>query len=200
MKKSLVLAGLLSVGSLVSAANIEYYVAAGAGKGYQTVKATVNGISSETSDNGGMGSISGGVLINDTHRVGLEYAKYNTSGSSSMYSVALGYDYRFHIKQSKFKPFIGLAYVRTKYSEDVVNDATTTWDKLSYDIDTNAIMGRVGVDYDINTNFYVSAMYDYAFSTSGDTNTGFTAGGTHYDANLEVDKLSRFQFLVGYKF
>ncbi|MEN4054193.1 OmpW family outer membrane protein [Sulfurimonas sp. NWX79] len=137
---------------------------------------------------------------NDTHRIGLEYSKYNTSGNSSLYSIALGYDYRIHIKESKIKPYLGLSYVRLKYSEDVVNSTTVTWDQSSYDIDTNAIMGRIGIDYDINKNFYASAMYDYALNTSGSTNVGLTVSGTHYNANVAVDKLSRFQFLVGYKF
>ncbi|WP_457744207.1 outer membrane beta-barrel protein [Sulfurimonas sp.] len=200
MKKSLVLAGIIFASSSVYAANIDYFVAVGGGQGYETVKIDVAGFSKSTNDNGGAFSVDGGILINDTHRIGLEYSKYNTSGNSSLVSIALGYDYRIHIKESKFKPYLGLSYMRLVDLENTTNNATVTYDQSNFELDTNAIMGRIGVDYDINTNFYASAMCDYAFNTSGSTNLGFTTSGTHYNANVEVDKLNRFQLLVGYKF
>ncbi|MEN4053938.1 MULTISPECIES: hypothetical protein [Sulfurimonas] len=65
MKKSLVLAGMLCAGSMVSAANVDYFVAVGGGKGYETVKVDVSGSSVSTSDNGGAFSVDAGVLLND---------------------------------------------------------------------------------------------------------------------------------------
>ena len=200
MKKSLVLAGLLAISSSAYALDVNYFIAAGGGKGYETVKLSADGATESYSDNGGVFSVDAGVLLNDTHRIGLEYSKYKTSGSSSLYSVGLGYDYRIHIKDSKFKPFIGMSYAILKYSEDMVNDVSVTWDQSRYNITTNALLGRIGVDYDINKNYYASVRYDYAFSTSGNTDVGLTISGTHYTANIEVDKVSQLQFFIGYKF
>jgi hypothetical protein len=200
MKKSLVLAGLLAISSSAYALDVNYFVAAGGGKGYETFKSSVAGVNESVSENASVFSIDAGVLLNDTHRIGFEYSKYNTSSSSSLYSVGLGYDYRIHIKDSKFKPFIGMSYAILKYSEDMVNDTTVTWDQSTYNITTNALLGRIGVDYDINKNFYASVRYDYAFSTSGNADVGLTVSGTHYAADIEVDKASQLQFLLGYKF
>lgn len=200
MKKSLVLAGLLAISSSAYAMDVNYFIAAGGGKGYETVNVNVAGVTESVSDNGGVFSIDTGVLLNDTHRIGLEYSKYHTTGSSSLYSIGLGYNYRIHIKDSKFKPFVGMSYAILKYSEDMVNDASVTWDQSTYNITTKALLGSIGVDYDINKNLYASMRYDYAFSTSGSTDVGLTAGGTHYTANIEVDKVSQLQLLIGYKF
>ncbi|HIP15540.1 MAG TPA: hypothetical protein EYG74_08630 [Sulfurimonas autotrophica] len=200
MKKSLVLAGLLAISSSAYAMDVNYFIAVGGGKGYETVNVNVAGVTESVSDNGGVFSIDTGVLLNDTHRIGLEYSKYNTTGSSSLYSIGLGYNYRIHIKDSKFKPFVGMSYAILKYSEDMVNDASVTWDQSTYNITTKALLGSIGVDYDINKNLYASMRYDYALSTSGSTDIGLTVGGTHYTGNAEFDKFSQLQLLIGYKF
>ena len=200
MKRSLVLASLLLVGSVASATDINYFVAAGVGSGHWKVKSDIAGLTSTTvSDNGGSISLDGGVILDNTHRIGLEYAKYNTTGSSSMYSVGLGYDYLFTVNKH-FQPFVGLAYTVNKYSEDVANTATVTYDTNTVNLTTKIASARVGADYTFDNNVYVSGVFDYGFSKSGDTTWGLTTGGTHYSVNSSTDAISRFEFLVGYKF
>lgn len=201
MKKSLVLAGLLLASSAAFATDVNYFVAAGVGSGHWKVKikSDIAGLTSTTtSDNGGSISIDGGFILDNTHRIGLEYAKYNTTGST-MYSVSLGYDYLFTVNKH-FQPFVGLAYTVNKYSEDGGNTAAVTYDTNTINLTTKIASARVGADYTFDNNVYVSSVFDYGFSKSGDTTWGLTIGGTHYSVNTSTDAISRFEFLVGYKF
>ncbi len=200
MKKSLVIAGMIFSATILNAMNIDYFVALGAGQGYETIEVKVANVTVETKDDGGVLSVGTGVIVDDSHRVSLEYTQYSTSGDSSMYSIGLGYDYRITLKDMPIKPFIGLSYVLVKYSEDLNDDATVTWDKSSADVDTNVLMARIGVDYEINESFYASLLYDISLTTSGTTDVGVNINGTNYVSSVEVTDLSKLELLVGYKF
>jgi len=200
MKKSLVIAGMIFSATILNAMNIDYFVALGAGQGYETIEVKVANVTVETKDDGGVLSVGAGVIVDDSHRVSLEYTQYSTSGDSSMYSIGLGYDYRITLKDMPIKPFIGLSYVLVKYSEDLNDDATVTWDKSSADVDTNVLMARIGVDYEINESFYASLLYDISLTTSGTTDVGVNINGTNYVSSVEVTDLSKLELLVGYKF
>ena len=200
MKKSLVFAGILLASSAVFATDINYFVATGLGSGHMKVKSNIVGLTSTTtSSNAGSISIDGGVILNNTHRIGLEYAKYNTAGSSSMHSVGLNYDYLFTVNKH-FQPFVGLAYTVNKYSEHVSTTATVTPDSNTLNLTTKIASIRIGADYTFDNNIFVSGLFDYGFSRSGNTRWGLTTGATHYNVISSADAVSRFEFLVGYKF
>jgi len=207
MKKSIFLVSLLTISSLAMARDIEYFVSVGGGKSSVNIKGDVkrnsDGVTRSTmiSNDYGFVSIQGGVLLESTHKIGLDYTKYNTSNDTSMYSISLGYDYLFSINNSALKPFLGLAYSLNKYSEDLQNSPGMTWDTSSADLTTNALFARVGIKYDFNKNFFVLASYDYALSVSGDASVGIvTSSGVRYTQTVEIDKLSRFGAYIGYKF
>lgn len=207
MKKSLVFASLLAISSSAMAMDVEYFVSAGGGSGSWDVKTDVKRVSNgasigstTNSDNGGFISIQGGTILDKSHKIGLDYTKYNTSGDNSMYSMSIGYDYLFDISGSNWKPLIGLAYTINKYSEDVTNTGTITWDSSSLDLTTNVITARIGVEYDFNDNLFIVASYDYGLSMSGDGDIGLDNSGTKYTATFETEKLNRFGVYVGYKF
>lgn len=206
MKKSLVLASLLLVGTSVAAMDVDYFVSAGGGSGSWGNKTKVNvpsiGYSESTkdTDNAGFISIQGGTILDKSHKIGLDYSKYNTSGSNSMYSMSLGYDYLFNISGSNFKPLIGLSYTINKYSEDTKDTSTIKWDSSSIDLTTNVLSARVGVEYDFTENIFIVASYDHGLSISGDESAGATISGVKANVKVETDKMNRFGVYVGYKF
>jgi len=223
MKKSLLLAGLF-LGSLAMASenssamtdgatsmadeqtSTSVYIAVGGGKGKETMKGSVSTYGYEFyngsfSDDGTLFSINGGVLIDNTHRVNLEYSRYNTDSDVSMYSIGLAYDYRIDIQNlPTFKPFIGVSYMYITIKEDLPNVPGIVWDTASATLNTSAIAARVGADFDITKNFYVSVLFDISLYTSGSTTVGMTYQGYHYEEEDELDKFSRGQLLLGYRF
>lgn len=198
MKKKLAFASLMLVGTIASAMDVNYFVAAGVYRGYTTLKYT--GLKSGTRDkNEGAFVIDGGTLFVNTHKIDLEYAKYNDGSGRSMQSIGLGYEYLIDLG-SKFRPFVGVSYDIVKYSRTSMKEGGATVDAI--DLTTNALMGRIGTEYDFTQHFYASASYDYALTKSGNTHVGGRKGSLYIPnaEKVETDKLSKFEFLVGYKF
>lgn len=202
IKKGLAIASLVLMGnSSVSAMDTQYFVAAGVGSGSMDVNADAVIISTgatgstSVSDSGGVFSLQGGVVLDDNHRIGLDYTTFNVDGGS-MSSIGLGYDYRFIIDKN-WKPFVGASYVVNNYKEDL---DTSVYNSSSFSLSTNVLFARIGVDYEIDDNFLITASYDYSITTSGDETTTGNISGEDFKATLEIDKISLFRVLVGYKF
>jgi outer membrane protein W len=198
LKKSLIGASLLLVTSSAMAQN-EYFMGVGAGSGSWTpeVKVSNNAVAATVSDSdtGAVISIHGGTIINDKHKLSIGYSAYNTSGTADMNSIDLGYAY-YLISDKKLKPYVGIGYSMSKYTEDL----DSSWNKSKVELNTKAVMLSIGIDYDITKNQFISLGYDKSISTSGSESLVYTTGGNDYDVDMEVDKMSRWLVSYNYKF
>ncbi|MEE8587792.1 MAG: outer membrane beta-barrel protein [Sulfurimonadaceae bacterium] len=209
MKKSLALASLILVSSSAMAMDTKYFVGIGAGQGNWDVKGTFKRDSDGATgtvtvdDNGGFVSIQGGVIIEDSHKIGVAYTKYNTESDCSMDSFGIGYDYRIIINNSDWKPFVGVSYTINAYKETLTDDATTNWRDSRATLDTNIVAARLGLDYDISENFFVTASYELDVSTSGRGDPVWVTDletGEDYTLTIEMDRMSRYGLWLSYKF
>ncbi len=206
MKKSLALASLILVSSSAMAIDTKYFVGVGAGQGNWDLKGTVKrdsdgAIITETIDDDvDFVSIQGGVIIDDTHKIGVDYSKHDTEADSSMYSFSIGYDYRIIIDNSDWKPFVGISYTKNEYKETLTNDAEITWRDSTAELSTDIWAVRLGLDYDINENLFVTASYELAVLVSGSETTGVIYLAENYTMTIEMDKMSRFGLWLSYKF
>lgn len=210
MKKSLLMASLLLAGTSVCAQN-EYFMGVGISSGSWTPKANVirnstGATITETSesDRGGILSILGGTIIDNTHKIALGYSKYNTDADVTMNSIDFGYSYlidqdSLKITNKKWKPYVGIGYTINTYKEDLtgLSSVTTTSEaKLT----TKALMLGFGTDYEIDKKQFLTIGYDFSLSTSGDKSIPLTIAGNDYTLNMETEKVSRWLIAYNYKF
>ncbi len=206
IKKSLLVASLLFATTSVVAQN-EYFMGVGIGSGSWTPEAVVTNSTGSTvattseSDSGRVVSILGGAIIDKKHKLSIGYSIYNTDADVDMTSIDLGYAYfidqdSLKITNKKWKPFVGVAYSMSTYTEKL----SSSYNKSEFELKTNALMIDVGIDYEIDKNQFITMQYDMSLSTSGSESATLTTGGNDYNVNMEVDKISRFLVSYNYKF
>jgi hypothetical protein len=206
IKKSLIVASLLFATTSAMAQN-EYFMGVGIGSGSWTPEAIITNSAGSTvgttseSDSGGVVSILGGTIIDNKHKLSIGYSTYNTDADVDMTSIDLGYAYfidqdSLKITNKKWKPFVGVAYSMSTYTEKL----SSSFNKSEFELKTNALMLDVGIDYEIDKNQFITMQYDMSLSTSGSESATLTTGGNDYNVNMEVDKISRFLVSYNYKF
>ena len=198
MKKKLILASILLVTSTYANEN-RYFVSVCLGKAYETIKGTVQNNSAEVTGNATSFNINGGVFFDEQSRASIGFTTYS-GANSTINSLEFTCDYFFNLKNKNLKPFIGAGYMLLQHSENTTNTNDITWDNSTIDLTTNILLVRIGVEHDINKNIYMSFLYDYALTKSGNTNVGFTYDDNHYVANYEITNASKLEFNIGYRF
>jgi len=206
IRKSLVVAGLL-FGGVNAVAQNEYFVGAGIGNGSWTPKATATRVSDGASatitdsDSGGFISVLGGTIIDNKHKLTVNYTTYNTDDGVDMSSIDLGYSYlldqdNLEITNHKWKPFVGMNYLVGNYREDLDDD----WNKSEAKITFKALMVGIGADYEIDKKQFITMQYNMSLSVSGSEQAIYTYDDEDYNTDMEVDEVSRWLISYNYKF
>lgn len=189
MKKSLILAGLLAIGTSALAYDVKGYVGAGVGiisnKGTATFTDGVETISDSGRDSSTLGILKGGVILDNNHRTSLIYAPVFDSYFSA-HNFLLAYDYLIPVNsESRVALGIHAGAITSKGKKEV---DFLKYNGLSYGI-------QAGYIYDITSNveFEIGAMYTkYNLKDTG------TIDGVSYEAKLK-DTASAFVG-INYKF
>lgn len=184
MKKSLVLAGLLAIGSTAAmAADDGVYVGIDIGNTAMDYDISAsNGYSESGDDNGGSQTLKIGYYFDKQNRAGAFYQHVNVDNGKA-YITGIGYDYL--IGENDFRPFVGaiLGYGRLK-DDDGITDIT------------GALYGaQVGLNYTINENFSAEAGYRFMKSNMEDTIVDSGVSVT-----IDLDPVTNWFFGVNYKF
>ena len=183
MKKSLVLASLLLVGSTsVMAASNGVYVGADIGSTHYDGTVSARGTSATTSESDGSQTLKVGYYLDTHNRIDAFYQHINIDDGKA-YTTGIGYDYL--IGENKFKPFVGaiLGYGSAKDDAGTLNISGTIYG------------AQAGLNYSINDNFSVEAGYRYMKSNMDDD---IVVSGVNF--NVEIDPISNWFVGVNYKF
>ena len=188
----------------------QYFIGVGLGHGDLNVNGDVTIDGSGTTnvsfkDGGGLVSIHGGIIINEKHKVFLEYTRYNSDNDAEMHQTGIGYEYYLNqilkLKNNKFSPYIGARYSVLNYKENLRSDSDIIWDNDEANLTYTSISLDIGFDYNIASNQFVEFTYSYELSSS---QSNCTASGiynrTKFVENIEINDLTKFIISYNYKF
>lgn len=181
MKKSLVLASLLAIGTSAIAMDAQYFVGAGFERGDSDVTAKAAGVSLTDSFKDNALKLKGGAIINNNHRVSLSYAGYSKDGGDLDLTL-VNYDYILPIK-NKFSVLMGAHLGNASYDDNTFKDSG-----LAYGI-------QIGGLYDITENVSFEAGLSYTKYSVKDTETVLGVPVT-----VEIDKSTSIYLGFNYKF
>ena len=202
----------LCLGSGLLFAQEQYFIGVGLGHGDFYVDSDVaiegNGIKHVSfKDGGGLASIHGGIIINEKHKIFLEYATFNTSNNVDAHQTDIGYEYYLNetleLKQSKFNPFIGARYSIVNYKETLINNQNVTWNSDEFDLTHYSTSLDIGFDYNIASNQFLEFTYSYELSSSDtySTTSGTYSNGDRFSLNnIEISNLNEYVISYNYKF
>jgi len=197
MKKSLVLASLLVIGSTSAMAAKVGDTIIGVEFGGQHVSSTTTatnlttGVSASASgsDNTTYEAIKVGKYIK-YGRVGVTLGHGNSKNGVKSNYLGASYDYVFY-NDSKFSPFIGaiVAYSKT----------TATGSGFTVNENGFSYGGEAGLTYDISSKFDLEIGARYLSSNASGDDTQ-TISGTPVKVTVNVDNITQYYFGVNYKF
>jgi len=118
-------------------------------------------------DGGGAPTLSASYYINDNFAVELWGAadKFNNRvrgpgngkiGTVEQQPIALSAQYHFGLADNVFRPFVGVGYYESNFSNEKIDGLAATGDHVSLDNAKGAI-GTVGVDMNINSTWFARA-------------------------------------------
>lgn len=189
MKKSLILAGLLAIGTSALAYDVKGYVGAGVGANSSkgTATETDAGVTESNSDreSSTLGILKGGVILDNSHRTSLIYAPAFYK-DANIHNILVAYDYLIPVN-SESRVALGIHAGATTLKGKKEADFVKA-NGLSYGI-------QAGYIYDITSNveFEIGAMY-----TKHNVKDTGTIDGVSYEVKLK-DTTSAFVG-INYKF
>ncbi len=197
MKKNIVVASLLLVGSSVFAAEIGNNWFVGGEFGAQNMKikstATILGVTDSEKDT--MKATYEAIKIGKNFEFGRVYGslgRQNEKDEFTSYTLGLGYDYLFKNK-SEFTPFLGINASYTKGKVDDVTAAAISLDKpkgFNYGVEA-------GILYAMTKNVELEAGIRYMVSNVDDT---FSSTAPAISVKLEGENITQYYIGLNYKF
>ena len=194
MKKSLVMASLLAVGTSVMAIDVQPFVGAGAGVSWNKSEATatIGAVSASESDRNSSASLilKGGAILDGSHRLSLNYAP-SFHSDANVHNVMAGYDYLIPLND-KNKLYVGAhAGVSSFKGKDEISD---------YSMSGFAYGAQAGYIYDITKNIEFEFGLNYTKHDLDKTGTMRANNGNPVSVKLEMkDSISTFAG-INYKF
>mgnify|MGYP000328865657 CR=1 FL=1 len=199
MKKSLVIASLVTASTSMMAMDLQYFLGAGAERANANFKADVNVPSigySETfkeDDNDTALKLKLGVILDKTHRISLSHSKFG--GEDTDVTVILGnYDYLIPIN-NEFRLYTGVHAGNAEYKETNTGLADNNEVKMS----GLAYGAQVGAIYDITKNIEFELGLAYTKYNVDKSFTG-TESGVNYNAKIELEDSTSMSAGINYKF
>lgn len=204
MKKSLIVASLLLVGSsALVAADMDNSWFVGGEFGAQKMKftdtatATLAGVTASESETSKLNATYEALKVGKYFEYGRVYGslgKQNEKDDFSSYSLGLGYDYMFKNK-SDFTPFLGVNASYTKGKIDDADLALMGMDKLkgfNYGIEAGIVYAATkNIELEIGAR-YMKSNVDSSFSISDGVNS--------FNAKIEGDNIIQYYLGLNYKF
>ena len=189
MKKSLIIAGILLVGSTLFAGD-GYYVGfdIGNSKGKISVhqSALFYNYDRTVMDDAGSQTFKFGKYIDSNSRVSVFYQHINVDeGTGGTYGV--GYDYLHGA--DKLKPFIGI----------FAGNGFLEFDNSEFEMDGMIYGVQAGLNYEITSNTSFEAGYRFS-KTSMEYSKHDTFFGSDYSYKAEIDEIKNWYFGLNYKF
>ncbi|MCT7462275.1 porin family protein [Aliarcobacter cryaerophilus] len=197
IKKSLVMASLLALGTSAIAIDIQPYVGAGAGANWAKVKASAQGnvsgnainLSESDTESSFTAKIQGGVILDNTHRISLAYAPAFNS-DANVHNVMAGYDYLIPVNNDSrvyVGAHLGSTSFKGKKNLDGVDDTG-----FAYGLQTGYI-------YDITKNIEFEFGLNY---TRHDVEKTYSArnGADWINVKAELDYSIGTMVGINYKF
>ena len=201
MKKSLVLASLITASTSMMAMNIEYFGGVDLSRADANVKDTVNltggtltiGSTSYNTVGSESWSYSSddtapafklGVILDETHRIYLKYGKYDGVESSEMKLTTLNYDYMFSGLKHDYKivPYVGTFVGHGKLETQIGNGSG-----VIYGVDAGFVVPITkNVEFDFNLA-YMKSNIDASTSWSNVNATEGNITLTNVSGNYEVE-------------
>lgn len=205
MKKSLIVASLLFVGSsaLVAAdINNSWFVGGEFGgmniEQKATVTATLGGVSASESLSDTTKTTYEALKIGKYFEYGRVYgtlSKQNEKDDFSSYSLGLGYDYLFKNK-SDFTPFIGLNASYTKAKVDLPDELSSLDKPKGFNYGLEA-----GLIYNMSKNLELEMGIRYMKSNIDDSSSdSVTYAPVNVSVKLEAENITQYYVGLNYKF
>ena len=194
MKKSLVMASLLALGTSAMAIDVQPFVGAGAGVSWNKSEATatIGAVSASESDRNSSASLilKGGAILDGSHRLSLNYAP-SFHSDANVHNVMAGYDYLIPLND-KNKLYVGAhAGVSSFKGKD---------DADGFDMSGFAYGVQTGYIYDITKNIEFEFGLNYTKHDLDKTGTMRANNGNPVSVKLEMkDSISTFAG-INYKF
>lgn len=194
IKKSLVMASLLALGTSAMAIDVQPFVGAGAGVSWNKSEATatIGAVSASESDRNSSASLilKGGAILDSSHRLSLSYAP-SFHSDANVHNVMAGYDYLIPLND-KNKLYVGAhAGVSSFKGKDEISD---------YSMSGFAYGAQAGYIYDITKNIEFEFGLNYTKHDLDKTGTMRANNGNPVSVKLEMkDSISTFAG-INYKF
>ena len=182
MKKSLLLAGLLSASAMM--AETQFFVGAGFERGDVDQKASGAGMTFSESVKDNALKLKAGIIADNTHRVSLSYAGYSKDGGDIDLTL-LNYDYLIQLPYEKTKLFVGSHTGISSYDEDSDTVSDTAF---SYGL-------QAGILFDITSNI---SFETYVAYTKLNLEDNIDVLGV--PVKVEIDDATTMGFGINYKF
>lgn len=194
-KKSLVLAGMLLIGSSAFAQEKDWFVGMEVGHTEVGATTTYSGYTtgSKSSDqDGAHQSIKVGKYFGENIRAGLVLTRYNTETDVSVNSQAIAVDYLFG--NEAFKPLIGASISKFKYEQ---SNLCTGYSKQTLELSDTAFGVHFGGLYEIAKNWDFEAGYRIIKNSASD-NVTYTP--TNPDLKTNVDSSDVKAWYLGFNY
>ncbi|MDD2886469.1 MAG: outer membrane beta-barrel protein [Aliarcobacter sp.] len=188
MKKTLVMASLVAASTSMMAMDLQYFLGAGAERANSNFRATDVGIDNKIDIKDTSLKLSGGIIIDKTHRIYLSYSKFSDNNYDykiEQNNILGNYDYLIPINE-QFRLYTGLHLGNTKV--DIQENALY---KISFS--GLAYGAQFGAIYEITKNIEFEAGLAYT-----KYNVDREADGSYFNIELE-DSTSMFAG-INYKF
>ena len=197
MRKSLVMASLLALGTSIMAVEVQPFIGAGAGANWAKVEASAKGniggnainLSESDTESSFIAKIQGGVILDNTHRISLAYAPAFNS-DANVHNVLVGYDYLIPVNNES-RVYVGAHLGSTSFKGK---------DDLDGVDDTGFAYGlQTGYIYDITKNIEFEFSLNY---TKHDVEKTFSGenGADWLDVKAELDYSIGTMIGINYKF
>ena len=197
IKKSLVMASLLALGTSAMAIDVQPFVGVGIERTTLDYKASASALgysySYSDDDSDTALKLKAGAILDKTHRLSVSHAKYSDNGAD-VRILLLNYDYLFPINE-KFNLYAGAHAGQAKYEQDV----NTAIGKIDIDMSGLVYGLQVGALFDITKNIELEAGLAYSKYNVDDTISG-TYLGVDYSAKSELEDSTSMFIGINYKF
>ena len=197
IKKSLVMASLLALGTSAIAIDVQPFVGVGIERTTLDYKASASALgysySYSDDDSDTALKLKAGAILDKTHRLSVSHAKYSDNGAD-VRILLLNYDYLFPINE-KFNLYAGAHAGQAKYEQDV----NTAIGKIDIDMSGLVYGLQVGALFDITKNIELEAGLAYSKYNVDDTISG-TYLGVDYSAKSELEDSTSMFIGINYKF
>ena len=199
MKKSLVMASLLALGTSIMAVEVQPFVGIGAeiatldykGSGSVPLAGYNESYSDDDSDTGLKLKV--GAILDKNHRLSISHAKFSNNGADVKILLA-NYDYLFPINE-QFKLYAGAHAGQAKYEQNIGTDIGN----IGIDMSGLVYGLQVGTLYDITKNVEFEVGLAYSKFNVDDTING-NYSGVGYSLKTEMDKATSLYVGINYKF